>query len=110
MGGHIVQSRQAVITYNSIGEKLFWSLCADSLNVPACVCGSESPRVSRFLEAILVQSLFEEGASMPKHNGYLPPALKPTDRLNNSAAPHRRRKRANAEKSGVLRRASHPTR
>ena len=39
---------------------------------------------------------------MPKHNGYLPPALKPTDRLNNSAAPHRRRKRANAEKSGVF--------
>jgi hypothetical protein len=58
--------------------------------------------VSRFLEAILVQSLFEEGASMPKHNGYLPPALKPTDRLNNSAAPHRRRKPANAEKSGVF--------
>jgi hypothetical protein len=39
---------------------------------------------------------------MPKHNGYLPPALKPTDRLNNSVAPHRTRKRANAQKSGVF--------
>ena len=54
--------------------------------------------MSRFLEAILVQSLFEEGAN----NGYLPPALKPTDRLNNSVVPHRRRKRANAQTHGVF--------
>jgi hypothetical protein len=70
--------------------------------VPSSLREANHLRVSRFLEAILVQLLYEEGASMGKHNRYLPPALKPTDRLNNSIVPHRRRKRANAQTHGVF--------
>ncbi|HET8918767.1 MAG TPA: hypothetical protein VFN27_03715 [Xanthobacteraceae bacterium] len=39
---------------------------------------------------------------MRKHNRYLPPALKPTGRLNNSVVSHRRRKRSNAQTHGVF--------
>ncbi len=39
---------------------------------------------------------------MRKHNRYVPPALKHNSRLNNSAAPRRKRKRPNAQKHGVF--------
>jgi hypothetical protein len=45
---------------------------------------------------------FYEGASMRKHNRYLPPALKHNSRLNNAVVSRRKRKRPNAQKHGVF--------